>query len=68
MSILDIYDSLDYTVYKRILNVTCYGSATKRERMIIVAVRNDFNLEYEFLKATHEDTIFIKNIQKIIST
>jgi len=59
-NILDIYDALDYTVYKRILNAACYGSATKRERMIIVAVRNDLNLEYEFPKATHGDATFIK--------
>lgn len=59
-NILDIYDNLGYTVYKRILNAACYGSATKRERMIIVAIRNDLNIEYEFPKATHGNKEFIK--------
>ncbi len=59
-NILDLYDELDYTVYKRILNAACYGSATKRERMIIVAVRNDLNVKYEYPKATHGDETFIK--------
>ena len=59
-NILDIYDNLGYTVYKRILNAACYGAATKRERMIIVAIRNDLNLTYEFPKATHGDETFVK--------
>lgn len=59
-NILDIYDNLGYTVYKRILNAACYGSATKRERMIVVAVRNDLDVKYEFPKATHGDKTFTK--------
>ena len=59
-NILDLYEELDYTVYKRILNAACYGSATKRERMIMVAVRNDLNIQYEFPKATHGDETFFK--------
>ena len=42
--ILDIYSHLGYTVYSHKVNSACYGAATKRERIIIVAVRNDFNL------------------------
>lgn len=59
-NILDLYDELGYTVNKRILNAACYGSATKRERMIIVAVRNDLDVKYEYPKATHGDKTFIK--------
>lgn len=43
-----IYDSIGYKVYCKILNSAWYGSSTKRERTIIVAVRNDINVEYEY--------------------
>ena len=49
--ILDIYSHLGYTVYSHKVNSACYGAATKRERIIIVAVRNDLNLEFEFPEA-----------------
>lgn len=35
------YKKLGYSVDRRVLNSACYGAATKRERVIIVAVRND---------------------------
>ena len=57
---LRLYDELGYTVYKKILNAACYGAATKRERIIIVAIRNDLNLKYEYPKATHGNEIFEK--------
>lgn len=53
--ILDIYKRLNYTVYAHPVNSACYGAATKRERIIIVAVRNDINIEYEFPEAICED-------------
>lgn len=53
--ILDIYKKLNYTVYAHPVNSACYGAATKRERIIIVAVRNDINIEYEFPEAICED-------------
>ena len=53
--ILDLYKNLDYTVYAHPVNSACYGAATKRERIIIVAVRNDINIEYEFPEAICED-------------
>jgi DNA (cytosine-5)-methyltransferase 1 len=49
--ILDLYEQLGYTVYAHPVNSACYGAATKRERIIIVAVRNDINIEYEFPEA-----------------
>ena len=49
------YEKLGYTVYRRVLNSACYGAATKRERVIIVAVRNDIKVEFEFPEAQCED-------------
>lgn len=54
--ILDIYAQLGYTVYAHPVNSACYGAATRRERIIIVAVRDDIGLEYEFPEAICEDT------------
>ena len=54
------YDSLGYTVYKKVLNSACYGAATKRERVIIVAVRNDIKIEYEFPLAEYAEPALIK--------
>ncbi len=51
--ILDLYEELGYKVYAQSLNSACYGSATKRERIIIVAVRNDINQIFKFPEATH---------------
>lgn len=58
--ILDLYDQLGYTVYAHPVNSACYGAATKRERIIIVAVRNDINIQYEFPEATCGDETLMK--------
>lgn len=58
--ILERYEQLGYRVQKKVLNSACYGSATKRERVIIVAVRNDIKEEYEYPRATHGNEEFRK--------
>lgn len=52
------YDKLGYNIYMQVLNSACYGAATKRERVIIVAVRKDINIEFEFPKATYGNKVF----------
>ncbi|GAA9134362.1 hypothetical protein Taitung71_05820 [Helicobacter pylori] len=51
--ILKIYEELGYRVEFKILNSAWYGSATKRERLIIVAIRNDLPFNFTFPKPTH---------------
>ncbi|GAA8438097.1 hypothetical protein Hpkin86_03700 [Helicobacter pylori] len=51
--ILNIYEELGYRVEFKILNSAWYGSATKRERLIIVAIRNDLPFNFTFPKPTH---------------
>ncbi|AEE71159.1 DNA (cytosine-5-)-methyltransferase [Helicobacter pylori 83] len=51
--ILKIYEELGYRVEFKILNSAWYGSATKRERLIIVAIRNDLPFHFAFPKPTH---------------
>lgn len=46
--IYDIYKSLGYNVKHKVLNTAWYGAATKRERVVIVAVRNDIKDEFRF--------------------
>ena len=43
-----IYENIGYKVYCKVLNSSWYGSSTKRERTIIVAVRNDINIEFKY--------------------
>ena len=53
--IKSIYKDLGYNVYSKVLNASDYGSYTKRERLILVAVRNDIKKEYNFPVPTHSD-------------
>jgi len=43
-----IYKSLGYTVKHKTLNAAWYGAATKRERVVIVAVRNDIKEDFNY--------------------
>ena len=47
------YESIGYKVYHQVLNSAWYGAGTKRNRIIIVAVRKDLMGEYSFPKPTH---------------
>lgn len=49
------YDKLGYNIYKQVLNSACYGAATKRERIIIVAVRKDIKIPFIFPEATYSN-------------
>ena len=50
-----IYKQLGYTLQYKVLNSSWYGSATKRDRVIFVAVRNDINVDYEYPKKEYGD-------------
>ena len=45
-----IYKELGYTLQYKVLNSSWFGAATKRDRVIFVAVRNDINIKYEYPK------------------
>lgn len=51
----DLYEKLGYKVYAHLINSACYGAATKRERMIIVAIRGDIDIEFKFPLAEYGD-------------
>lgn len=52
--ILDDMRSLGYRVKSRLFNVADYGVPQRRERVIIVGVREDIDFSYEFPSPTHE--------------
>ena len=65
VSVLDdiklLYDEVGYKVDYKILNTAWYGSSTKRERIIIVAVRKDIKKDFEFpLPIYHSNEIKTK--------
>lgn len=46
-TMIDIYEELGYTVTTHIVKAVDYNVAQKRERIIIVGVRNDIDIEYK---------------------
>ena len=50
-----LYEEMGYTVHMDILNSAWYGAATKRERLIIVAIRNDVEDTFEYPKPQYMD-------------
>jgi DNA (cytosine-5)-methyltransferase 1 len=48
VDIYSIYNKLGYRVEHKVLNTAWYGAATKRERVVIVAVRNDLDSDFKF--------------------
>lgn len=75
------YRRLGYKVDRKVLNSACYGAATKRERVIIVAVREDvigviegikgkkqleeFEFKFDYPKATHGNESFRKKYDSL---
>ncbi|OQY37096.1 MAG: DNA cytosine methyltransferase [Candidatus Cloacimonetes bacterium 4572_65] len=55
------YEKIGYTVTHKVLNTAWYGASTKRERVIIIAIRNDVNIKYKFpIPLYHSDEIHTK--------
>ncbi len=53
--IKNTYNKLGYNVHIQVLNSAWYGSYTKRERVIIVAVRNDIDDIFKFPEPIYMD-------------
>jgi DNA (cytosine-5)-methyltransferase 1 len=66
--IYSIYDKIGYNVSHKVLNTAWYGASTKRERVIIVAVRKDIELDYEYpIPEFHSNEISTKlNFKNLI--
>lgn len=62
--IQQIYDKMGYIVYSKVLNSAWYGAATKRERIIIVAIRKDINIDFEYPEPLYMDESLKKNLNE----
>lgn len=52
-NILNDFKNLNYQVQYRVLNAADYGVPQRRERVIIVGVRNDIDFHFEYPEPTH---------------
>ena len=62
--IYTMYERIGYRVSHKILNAAWYGSSTKRERIIIVAIRGDIDIKFDFPKPIYMDKSLMKNLDK----
>jgi DNA (cytosine-5)-methyltransferase 1 len=64
--IIKEFENCDYTVKYKLLNAADYGIPQKRQRLFIVGVRNDLNVNFEFPTETHLENPIKKNKSKWI--
>lgn len=55
-TIISVFESLGYTTQYQILNACYYGVGQKRERIVIVGIRNDLDIKFEYPVADKEWT------------
>lgn len=53
--VIKAFEDAGYTVKKQLIKCADYGVPQKRERVIIVGIRNDIKKEYEYPKAPNEN-------------
>lgn len=53
--VIKAFEDAGYTVKKQLIRCADYGVPQKRERVIIVGIRNDIKKEYEYPKAPNEN-------------
>lgn len=47
-TMINVFEEIGYNVQYKILNAWDYGVAEKRERIVIVGIRNDLNIKFEY--------------------
>lgn len=47
-TIINVFESLGYKVTYKVLNACYYGVGQKRERVVIIGIRNDLNIDFSF--------------------
>lgn len=55
-TIIDVFEALGYHTQKKILNACYYGVGQKRERIVIIGIRNDLDIEFEYPAADEQWT------------
>lgn len=57
----NISGEFGYTISKKILNAVDFGVPENRERVFIVGIRKDLNIEWEFPEPTTKDKLSVKD-------
>ena len=47
-TIVNVFESLGYSVQKKVLNAAYYGVGQKRERLIMIGIRDDLDITFEY--------------------
>lgn len=55
-TIIEVLEALGYTVEYKVLNAAFYGVGQKRERIVIIGIRNDLDLKFVFPKPDEKMT------------
>lgn len=55
-TIIEVLEDLGYTTQYQVLNAAYYGVGQKRERIVIIGIRNDLALEFTYPKADDKMT------------
>jgi len=63
-----MYERIGYRVSHKVLNAAWYGSSTKRERIIIVAIRGDIKEKFNFPEPIYMDKSLMRNVDKALKS
>jgi len=62
-TMINVFEEIGYRVQYKVLNAWNYGVAEKRERIVIVGIRNDLNINFEYPKP-HEYKPVLRDVLK----
>lgn len=62
-TIIDVLESLGYTTQQRIMNAAYFGVGQKRERIVIIGIRNDLNITFDYPKPDKSMTTLRQALQ-----
>lgn len=62
-TMINVFEEIGYRVQYKVLNAWNYGVAEKRERIVIIGIRNDLNINFEYPKP-HEYKPVLRDVLK----
>lgn len=62
-TMIDVFEEIGYTVKQKLLRAIDYGVAQKRERVVIIGVRKDLPIEYEY-PTPYEKKMVLRDVLK----